>query len=306
MSTSSNRVSVIMRSRNSAATIAHALTGLFSQDYRDFDLLVVDSGSTDNTCLVIEQFPCRLVHIGQGDYFPGTVLNDAIEQTEDELIVFLNSDAVPLTPSALGHLVDAFDDLDTQAAFGRQVHRPEAHTWVRRDYEASFPGTPPPPSWLKMSLAFAAMRRSAWQRHAFYADAWASEDQEWAAWAERNGCKVQYVPQALVMHSHNYTLRQLHGRRFVEGEAGAFIYGEKVSFMRGLTKASLDSGRDVVNHLRCADFGGLPWIPLRRLVFHYSYYKGHKWGEQRIATGNKNAAIGQATVLDRHDDGPTP
>lgn len=295
-----------MRSRNSASSIAHVLTGLFSQDYLDFDVLVVDSGSTDNTCQIISQYPCRLVHIGQGDYFPGTVLNDAIEQTESELIVFLNSDAVPLTPSALRHLVDAFKDSDTQAAFGRQVHRPEAHTWVRRDYEASFPEASPPPSWLKMSLAFAAMRRSAWQRHPFYAEAWASEDQEWAAWAEKNGCRVRYIPQALVMHSHNYTLSQVHGRRFVEGEADAFIYRNESSLMRVLVNVCLDSGRDMATHLKCVDLSGLPMIPLRRLVFHYSYYKGHKWGEQRIATGNKNAAIGQATVLSRHDDDTTP
>ena len=50
MSVLSNpRVSVIMRCKNSDWVIDSALAALFSQTYRDFQLLVVDSGSTDRT-----------------------------------------------------------------------------------------------------------------------------------------------------------------------------------------------------------------------------------------------------------------
>ncbi|NRB41400.1 MAG: glycosyltransferase, partial [Pseudomonadales bacterium] len=41
------KISIIMRSKNSDWVIASALAALFSQDFQDFELVVVDSGSTD-------------------------------------------------------------------------------------------------------------------------------------------------------------------------------------------------------------------------------------------------------------------
>ena len=154
--------------------------------------MVVVSGSTDRTLDIVNGYPCRLIEIEPADYYPGTVLNSAIEQTDSEIVVFQNSDTVPLTQCALEHLVRAFDCQEVQAAFGRQIPRPEAVEWVRRDYEASFPEQGPAPEWITLSLPFAAIRRSAWERHPFYQDAWASEDTEWGYWARQNGMRVDY------------------------------------------------------------------------------------------------------------------
>lgn len=302
MTHSDKPISMIMRSRNSSDTIGQVLASLFSQNFTNFELIIVDSGSTDDTCEIIRQYPCKLVQIPQEDYYPGKVLNDAIAMTTGDLIAFVNSDTVLLTPTSLTHLIEVFDDPEIQAAFGRQTHRPEAHTWVRRDYLASFPESGPAPHWMKMSLAFSAMRRTAWEQHHFYTTAWASEDHEWAVWAEQNGLKVHYEPKALVMHSHNYTLRQLHGRRFVEGEADAFIHQDHTSLFKGVTSIIMDSIRDIAKYLSSGDLLGIPGIPIRRFVFHHSYYRGHRWGEKRIAENNKDASVGQGTVLSRHDD----
>ena len=56
----SPRVSVIMRTKNSDWVVAQALQALHSQTFRDFELLVVDSGSTDRTLEIVAQFPARL------------------------------------------------------------------------------------------------------------------------------------------------------------------------------------------------------------------------------------------------------
>jgi rhamnosyltransferase len=46
------KVSIIMRSKNSDWVIDQALAGLFAQSYKDFELWVVDSGSTDRKSVV--------------------------------------------------------------------------------------------------------------------------------------------------------------------------------------------------------------------------------------------------------------
>jgi rhamnosyltransferase len=149
------------------------------------------------------------------------------------------------------------------------------------------------------SLPFAAMKRTAWERHPFYEDAWGSEDTEWGHWARQNDVVTRYVPEALVMHSHNYTLRQLYGRRFIEGEADAFILGDTVSIPMFLRRLCRSWARDVGAHLVAGDFLGLLLSLPRRWVYHWAYWKGHALGERRVRNGSQDASIGQQVVLKR-------
>lgn len=301
MSDGHPRVTVIMRSKNSDWVIGQALAGLFSQDFRDFELLVVDSGSTDRTLELVRRYPHRLIRIAPEAYFPGPVLNQAVEACTSEILVFQNSDGVPLTTSTLRRLVEAFDDPTVDAALARQLPRPEADPWVRRDYAASFPDTDRTPPWITLSLPLAAMRRSAWERHPFYSDAWGSEDTEWGHWATRNGLRIAYVREALAMHSHNYTLKQLYGRRFIEGEADAFIYGRREGVAKMATRTVVSTLRDWAACLRERDFMDMPRVPARRAVFHWAYLAGHRHGAARRRAGDTDVGVGQRTVLSRHE-----
>lgn len=286
------RVAVVMRTKDSAWVVDQALAGLFAQRFRDFELLVVDSGSRDATLEVVGRYPCRLERIAPKAYFPGSVLNDAIRRTDAEIIVFQNSDVVPLSPHALERVLAPLSDPAVVASFARQVPRPEADAWVRRDYDVAFPATGDAPEWMALSLPFAAIRRSAWEAHPFYEDAWASEDTEWGRWAKRAGHAIRYVPDAVVMHSHNYTLRQIYGRRFVEGEADAFIERTPASLLRALRAFAAS----VVHDLRRGDFTS----PVRRAVYHWAYVAGRRLGERRLAEGDRDRAKGQAVVLARY------
>jgi rhamnosyltransferase len=299
-------VVVIMRCRNSAWVIHQALASLAAQRFRDYDLVVVDSGSSDATLAMVAAYPHRLIAIAGERYQPGPVLNAAIATTTAARLVFWNSDAVALDDRVLDRLVAALDSAD--AAFARQVPRPEARGWVRRDYAAAFPAAGEAPPWMAMSLVCSAMRREAWQEHPFYAAAWASEDTEWGTWARSGGRRVRYLADARVMHSHDYTLRQLYGRRFVEGEADAFIQDSVPGGLRRLARAGADTVRDIRWCLARADAGGALMAPLRRGVAAWAYQQGHALGRRRRAIGDGDASVGQAVVLARHEshrpDGP--
>ncbi|MDX9720462.1 MAG: glycosyltransferase family 2 protein [Myxococcota bacterium] len=295
------KVTIIMRTKNSADIVHQALASMFAQDFKDFELLVVDSGSTDETLDMVAAYPHRLQQIRPEDYFPGRVLNQGAAAAAGEILVFWNSDVVALDPHALGRLVAAFDREELVAAFARQLPRPEAHVWVRRDYRRSFPERGPAPPWISLSLPLAAMRKRIWEQRPFYTDAWASEDSEWGHWARRAGYEVAYVADARVMHSHNYTLRQLYGRMFVEGEADAFIHGGKASLLghvRGYVGAVLGDCAAEWKEGRLRD---MPLAFARRAVFQWAHLKGWKHGAQRREEGNFDAEFGQRVVLARHE-----
>ena len=292
-------VTVIVRTKNSEDTIGQALQSLHSQTYRDFDLLVVDSGSRDATLEIVRRYPCRIVEIRPEDYYPGPVLNMAISEARTGIVVFQNSDVVLLTRTALERLVEAVAGPDVHAAFGRQLPRPEALSMVRRDHAVAFPEDGPAPPWIPYSLPFAAMKKSAWLERAFYSDAWGSEDTEWGVRAREAGWSIRYIPEAAVMHSHNYTLREWYGRSFIEGEADAFIYGDAPSLRRSFGRAVSAAIRDLAWQIPERAWSEAAAGPVRRAVSQWGHYRGHLHGTSRLKSADDDVSVGQKVVLER-------
>jgi rhamnosyltransferase len=168
---------------------------------------------------------------------------------------------------------------------------------VKRDYALSFPDKEETPPWIRLSLPMAAMRRSAWEQHHFYTEAWASEDTEWGEWAIRNGLKIKYVKDAIIMHSHNYTNRQLYGRKFVEGEADVFIYNKKPAFFRMLLSIIRQIARDIIYDLKSGEINDLFALWSRNIIYNRAYYEGLRLGFSRRKNENKDISIGQKKVL---------
>jgi rhamnosyltransferase len=293
-------VSIIMRTKDVDDIVGQTLAALYSQTVTDFDLLVVDSGSRDKTLEIVGRFPARVISIRPEDYYPGRVLNRAMAETSGDIVVFMNSDVVSLRPDTLEKLLQAFDQPQVMAAFARQLVRPEAHDWVIRDYIEAYPESGRAPAWQPYSLPLAAMRREAWQKQPFYTAAWGSEDTEWGVRARERGFEVAYVAESLVMHSHNYTLRQLYGRRFIEGEADAFIYRNHDSRPGRLAAALRSMVNDIAFSLaRRHPVQAALSVP-RRIVYHWAYFKGRRLGENRRDRNDLDASRGQQAVLSRY------
>jgi len=301
MNTSVPRVSVIVRTKNNENVIAQSLAALFSQEFRDFELVVVDSGSTDGTLSIVSKYPCNLVHMRPEEYISGKALNLGASHARGGVLAFQNSDTVPLAPNALGLLVSALDDMETQAAFARQMPRPDAWSWVRHELSSAFPDSEEPPPWITFEAPFSVMRKSAWQEHPFFEDEWGTEDTEWGYWAKKNGKKIKYVREALVMHSHNHNLRQLYGRLFCDGEALAMILGDKDNALFTCGRGLLATVRELAFAIRQFCFADVFYIPIRRAVMHWAYYKGHKLGEHRLLTGDRDPTTGQRIILKRYE-----
>ncbi len=112
------RISVIMRSYNDAWVIGETLEALSAQRLRAFELINVDSGSTDGTVEIIKHFNPKPIQIITSAYKPGRVLNMAIEDSRGEHLVFLNSDATPVGPHWLEALVAPLAEPKVAATFG--------------------------------------------------------------------------------------------------------------------------------------------------------------------------------------------
>jgi len=283
---------VIMRTKNSSDIIAQTLKALFSQKYTDFELLVVDSGSTDDTLEIVSTYPHKLIKVKPEDYHPGKVLNMAIKQTNTPFIVFLNSDTVMLTSDTLKTLINTQNQDDVDAVFSRQIARPEAKPWVRKDYEIAFPNNTKSPDWMFYSIPLASMKKTAWELIPFYTQTWASEDTKWGYDAKEQGLNVIYEPKAMVMHSHNYNFKQIFNRKYVEGEADSYIFDKKYTLL-DFSKQYLSSVlKDTIYHMKDFELKELCITYIRRFIYFYGYYKGCKNGNSLKNKTNQTITYG--------------
>lgn len=103
------RVSLIVLNWNGAALLGDCLRSVKAQQFKDFEAIVVDNGSTDGSCeLVAAEFPgFRLEALGENTgYCRGN--NVGIGIASGELVVLLNNDA-ELAPDFLSRIVEAAD-----------------------------------------------------------------------------------------------------------------------------------------------------------------------------------------------------
>src|SRR5690349_16742200 len=107
-------VSIILRSFNEGYALKETLPALRHQAYGPWELIVVDSGSTDGSVELIRQAqPRHFIQIRPHEYNPSRVMNHGMQLAQAEFAVFINADATPQGPNWLRPLVQALQDAQT-------------------------------------------------------------------------------------------------------------------------------------------------------------------------------------------------
>ena len=91
-----NLVSIIMPAFNSAGYICESIDSVLAQTYAEWELWVVDDGSTDNTAEVVKKFKDRRIHYVKQATNKGVAAarNSGIEKSQGRFLAFLDSDDI--------------------------------------------------------------------------------------------------------------------------------------------------------------------------------------------------------------------
>jgi len=119
-------VSVIIDNYNYGHFLEQAIDSVLEQTYKNFELIVVDDGSIDNSREVIESYGDRLIAIFQANAGQGEALNTGIERAKGEIICFLDADDY-FHKDKLAKVVASFIDHPDWVQIG--------HCWISVDAE---------------------------------------------------------------------------------------------------------------------------------------------------------------------------
>jgi rhamnosyltransferase len=213
--------SIVMRSYNEAWALRGTLPALRAQAHRDWELIVVDSGSTDGSQeLIRAAAPAHFVQITPAEYNPSRVMNHGMRLARSASVVFLNADATPQGDNWLGPLVAALQDPKVAACFGRQIPRPDCEAVYACDYDRCFGPDRESAKWDHFfSMVSSGLRRDVWEQRGFREDLQYAEDDEYTRWCRARGYEIRYVGESVAMHSHNYTPAQAAKRSHGDARA---------------------------------------------------------------------------------------
>ena len=87
------KLSIIIPTYNSASVLAKALDSIVKQNFTDWEVLVMDGVSTDNTIKVAQSYNDSRIHIfSEPDKGIYDAMNKGIEKAQGEWLYFLGSD----------------------------------------------------------------------------------------------------------------------------------------------------------------------------------------------------------------------
>ncbi|MFH1639359.1 MAG: glycosyltransferase, partial [Chloroflexota bacterium] len=214
-------VSVIIRTKNEGRYLDTVLGKVFDQE-GDFtiEVIVVDSGSTDNTRDIAHSYGCRVIVITPDEFTWGLALNIGMEAASNEYCVLLSGHCVPVDNHWLDEITKPLSAPDIAAVCGRQVPVRNLDPFEEVELERWFPQRPGDTPYRMFTSANGCLKKSLWQIFRFRELLNSLEDEDLSNRLHRIGYSIRYVPAASVFHSHPLSLRGIYRRWYWRSRVG--------------------------------------------------------------------------------------
>lgn len=247
--TSSHRVSVVIRAYNEGKHIGRLLKGLEQQTHKPYEVILVDSGSTDDTVAIAEAAGCKIVHIAKNEFSFGRALNRGCSAASGEILLFASAHVYPVYDTYVEHLASAFDRDGVAIAYGRQVGDERTKFSESRVMLKWFPteniwdqGHP------FSNNANAAVLQKLWEASPYDETLTGLEDLDFAQKAIAKGHKIAYIADAPVVHVHEESWSVTRNRYRREAMAYArIVEGSEMSLPRAVGLAVSNIAGDYID-----------------------------------------------------------
>lgn len=214
-------VSIVVPAFNESVGVERAVRSLDASEYPEFEIIVVDDGSTDGTAELVEDLRLdRVLVLRQSNLGKSAALNRGVEAARHEVVVMVDADTV-FEPETLGRLVQPFGEHEVGGVSGNTKvgnRRRLLGRWQHIEYVMGFnldrrlydtlQCMPTVPG------AIGAFRRQALSDVGGVSGATLAEDTDLTLAVGRAGWRVAYVEEALAWTEAPSSLRELWRQRF--------------------------------------------------------------------------------------------
>ena len=222
-----HNISVIIPTYNAQKYLPNLLENLSKQSL-DFELIIIDSSSSDDTLKIAKSYTDRVFTIPKSEFDHGETRTKASKLANGDILIFLTQDALPVGSVELEKLIEPIINNRADAVYGRQLANANATIFARHLREYNYTDI----SYVRefkdakkygiktafFSDSFSAYKKETIESVGYFKEGTiVGEDMHLVARVLLNGGKVAYCANAVVYHSHNYTIREDFARYFDTG-----------------------------------------------------------------------------------------
>lgn len=218
-------ISVIIPTLQADRFLPTLLLNLTNQTIIPSEIIIIDSSSSDKTVKIAREFQCIVSTIKRNQFRHGHARNLGARLAHGEILVFMTQDAMPVNPQFLTEIVRPIQEGWAQAATARQIPYDNANPIEKLSRKFNYPEQSNLRNWqdtaeIGIKAVFFSNTASAIDQDVFLRlggfseNVIVDEDLEFCTRMLRAGFSVAYQSQAIVYHSHNYSLSQLFRRYF--------------------------------------------------------------------------------------------
>ena len=241
-------ISIVIRTLNEERYLGDLLKGI-QQQRSEFkhEIVLIDSGSADNTLSIAKENGCRILHISREVFSFGRSLNRACEEALGKFLVFVSGHCIPYDQYWLQNLVEPLKAGIVQYCYGRQLGGPNTYWSESEIFLKYFPeASSLPQKGFYCNNANSAILTETWKRYKFDEELTGLEDMHLAKRLIADQAAVGYAGNACVYHLHHENWKQIQ-RRF-EREALA---------LQQISPEILLRRRDIIRYFSRAVYGDI-------------------------------------------------
>lgn len=198
-------VSVVVRTYNEQKYLGQLLDGIARQDVAgiDVEVVVVDSGSSDETLEIARQHGARIVHINKDDFTFGRSLNVGCEAANGDFLVVVSGHCIPESKGWIAGLIAPLISGEASYSYGRQLGWSSSRFSEHQIFAKYYPDVDKLQDGdFFCNNANSALPKSVWREFRFDESLTGLEDMELGLRLVRSSRKIAYVASAAVYHVH--------------------------------------------------------------------------------------------------------
>ena len=196
-------ISIIIRTKNEEKWINHCLKMIFDQNFKNFEIIIIDNNSTDATLEIAKRFKIKKI-FNIKNFLPGKAINIGVRKSIGEFVVCLSAHCIPKNKNWLSNLYKNISkNKKVAGVYGRQIPVSFSNPIDKRDLLITFG--------LDKRIqvkdnffhnANSIFKKEIWKKFPFDSKVKNVEDRLWGKQIIKAGYNIIYEPEAIVYHHH--------------------------------------------------------------------------------------------------------